>query len=76
MLALSKGHKSPSPYLKTETDPVSETLGYLLFRILDDEQSPQTQSFSVSARGLLEMAVNAVKEIGFLKVFQISYNGG
>jgi hypothetical protein len=27
---------SPSPHLKTETDPVSETLFFLVFRILDD----------------------------------------
>jgi hypothetical protein len=31
------------PHLKTETDPVSETLWFLVFRIPDDEQSPETR---------------------------------
>jgi hypothetical protein len=33
----------PSPHLRTETDLVFETLCFLVFRILDDGQSPQTQ---------------------------------
>jgi hypothetical protein len=45
-LALSKGPNrvgvSP-PHLRTETDPVSETMCFLAFRISDDEQSPETQ---------------------------------
>jgi hypothetical protein len=31
-----------SKYLM-ETDPVSETLSFLVFRILDDRQNPETQ---------------------------------
>jgi hypothetical protein len=31
------------PDFRTETDPVSETLCYLVFRIPDDAQSPKTQ---------------------------------
>jgi hypothetical protein len=34
---------SPSPHLKMETDPVSETLCFLVFRILDNGKSPLTQ---------------------------------
>jgi hypothetical protein len=34
---------SPSPQLKMETDPVSETLCFLELRILDNGQSPETQ---------------------------------
>jgi hypothetical protein len=30
----------PSPHLRTETEPVSEMLCFLVFRILDDGQSP------------------------------------
>jgi hypothetical protein len=33
----------PSSQLRTETDPVVETLCFLLFRTLDDGQSPETQ---------------------------------
>jgi hypothetical protein len=33
---------SPSPHLKTETDPVSEKLCFPLVRIPDDGQRPQT----------------------------------
>jgi hypothetical protein len=36
-------HLSPSPHLKRETDPVSETLCILVFRIPDDGQIPETQ---------------------------------
>jgi hypothetical protein len=35
--------RSLPPHLKMETDPVSETLCSLVFRILDDERSPKTQ---------------------------------
>jgi hypothetical protein len=31
------------PHLRTETDPISETLCFLVSRILDDGQSPKTQ---------------------------------
>jgi hypothetical protein len=34
---------SPSPHPKTEADPVSETLGLLVFIIPDDGQSAETQ---------------------------------
>jgi hypothetical protein len=34
---------SPSPYLKVETDPGSETLRFLVFRTPDDGQSLETQ---------------------------------
>jgi hypothetical protein len=48
-LALSKGPKrvgvSSSPHLRTETSSVSETLCFLVFRIPDDGQSPETQWF-------------------------------
>jgi hypothetical protein len=39
-LALSKGPNKvfPTPHLRTETDPVSETLFSLVFRIPDDGQ--------------------------------------
>jgi hypothetical protein len=37
---------SPSPHLRTDTDPVSETLCFLVFRVPDDEQSPETLYFS------------------------------
>jgi hypothetical protein len=30
-------------YLRTETDPLSETSCFLVFRILDDGQIPKTQ---------------------------------
>jgi hypothetical protein len=33
----------PLPHLSTETDPVSETLCFPVFGILDDGQSPETQ---------------------------------
>jgi hypothetical protein len=36
---------SSSPHLGTETDPVSETLDFLVFIIPDDEQSPETKLF-------------------------------
>jgi hypothetical protein len=36
---------SPSLHLKTETDPVSETLCFLVFKIPDDGQSPDAQWF-------------------------------
>jgi hypothetical protein len=44
-LALFKGLKrmSPSPHLKTEADPVSETLCFLVFRITDGGQNPDPQ---------------------------------
>jgi hypothetical protein len=46
-LALSKGPNrvgvSPLPHLRTETDPVSETLCFLVSRILDNGQSPKPQ---------------------------------
>jgi hypothetical protein len=32
----------PPPHLRTETDPVSETLCFLVFRIPDDGQSSET----------------------------------
>jgi hypothetical protein len=35
------------PHLKTETDSVSETLCFLVSRILDDGRSPKTQQFWV-----------------------------
>jgi hypothetical protein len=45
-LALSKGPNrvgvSP-PHLRTERDPIAETLCFIDFRIRDDEQSPKTQ---------------------------------
>jgi hypothetical protein len=31
------------PHLRTETDPVSETLRFLAFRIPEDGQSPENQ---------------------------------
>jgi hypothetical protein len=34
---------SPSSHLRTDTDPVSEALCFLVFRIPDDGQSPETQ---------------------------------
>jgi hypothetical protein len=34
---------SSSPHLRTETDAVSETLCFLVFKILDNGQSEQTQ---------------------------------
>jgi hypothetical protein len=36
---------SPSLHLRMETDPVSETLCFLVFRITDDEQSQETKGF-------------------------------
>jgi hypothetical protein len=33
----------PSPHVKMETDPVSETLCFLVFRIPDDGPSPEAQ---------------------------------
>jgi hypothetical protein len=46
--ALSKGPNGVSPpHVRTETDPVSETLCFIGFRILDDGQSPKTQQFWV-----------------------------
>jgi hypothetical protein len=44
--AISKGRNRVGvfpPRLRTETDPVSETLCFLVFRISDDERSPKTQ---------------------------------
>jgi hypothetical protein len=44
-LALSKGPNRVGvfpPHLRTETDPVSETLCFLVSRRPDDEQSPKT----------------------------------
>jgi hypothetical protein len=35
---------SPSPHLKMETDPVSDTSIFLVFKIPGDGQSPETQS--------------------------------
>jgi hypothetical protein len=48
-LALSKrpNRVSPSPQLRTETDPLSEML-FFLFRIPYDGQSPEPQKFWVS----------------------------
>jgi hypothetical protein len=37
---------SPSPYLKTETDPFFEKFCFIVFRISDDGQSPQKHSDS------------------------------
>jgi hypothetical protein len=34
------------PHLRTETNPVSETLCFIVSRILDDGQSPKTQLFT------------------------------
>jgi hypothetical protein len=34
---------SPSPHLRMEIVPVSEPLCFLVFGILDDKQSPETQ---------------------------------
>jgi hypothetical protein len=51
-LALSKGPNTKyvsSPHLRTETDPLSETLCFLVSRIPDDGQSPKTQQFWVPA---------------------------
>jgi hypothetical protein len=49
-LALTKGppteYVSPSPNPRTKTDPVSETLFFLVFRIPDDGRSPETQWIS------------------------------
>jgi hypothetical protein len=45
-LSLSKGPKRVGvfpPHLRTETDPVSETLCFLVSRIPNDGQSPKTQ---------------------------------
>jgi hypothetical protein len=46
---LSKGPSeqvSPPPHLRSrETDAVSKMLCFLVFRILDDGQSPETQQF-------------------------------
>jgi hypothetical protein len=49
ILALSKvpNRVVVSPHLRTETDPVSETLCFLLFRILNDGHSPETRYFWV-----------------------------
>jgi hypothetical protein len=33
------------PHLRTATDPVSETSCFLVYVILDDGQSPETQQF-------------------------------
>jgi hypothetical protein len=44
-LAFSKKHNRVgvfAPHLRTETDPVSETLCFLVSRIPDDGQSPKT----------------------------------
>jgi hypothetical protein len=44
-LALSKGPNTVGvspPHLRTETDPVSEMLCFLVFRIPDDGPSPKT----------------------------------
>jgi hypothetical protein len=35
----------PPLCLNMETDPVSETLGFLMFRIPDDGQRPEIQQF-------------------------------
>jgi hypothetical protein len=45
MLALSKGlsRLGISPHLKTETEPVSETLCFLVFEIPGDIQGPEPQ---------------------------------
>jgi hypothetical protein len=46
-LALSEGHTklgvslSLSPHFKTETDPVSKTMYFIVFRIPDGGQSPE-----------------------------------
>jgi hypothetical protein len=45
-LVLSKGPNWVDvflPHLRTEKCPVSETLGFLVYRIPDDGQSPNTQ---------------------------------
>jgi hypothetical protein len=39
---------SPSPRLKKETDLVSETLCFLVFRIRDDGQSPKKKTVILS----------------------------
>jgi hypothetical protein len=38
---------SPSPHLNTETDPVSETLCFLVFRIPDDGQTAEDWQFQI-----------------------------
>jgi hypothetical protein len=44
---------SPIPHLRTETDIVSEKLlSLMLFRIMDNGQSPKTQLFRIS-RGVI-----------------------
>jgi hypothetical protein len=47
-LAFSKGPNrvGVSPHVRTETDPVSETLCFLVYRIPDDGQSPKKSSNS------------------------------
>jgi hypothetical protein len=40
-LALAKGHNRVGVFLRMETDPVSKTLCFLVFRILDDGQSSE-----------------------------------
>jgi hypothetical protein len=37
----------PLPSLRRETDPVSETLCFLVFRTAEDGQCPETQQFRV-----------------------------
>jgi hypothetical protein len=50
--------------LRTETDPVSETLCCLVFRILDNRQSPKTSN-SECCHMVFEQSVKA-KTISFL----------
>jgi hypothetical protein len=38
-------NRSPSSHMRTETDPVSETLCFLVFIIPDDGQIPQSHLF-------------------------------
>jgi hypothetical protein len=48
-LALSKGPNKVGvflpPHLRTETYPVSKMLYFIVFRIPDDGQNPETQKF-------------------------------
>jgi hypothetical protein len=59
---------SPSTDLKTETDPVSEMLCFLVFRIPDDGQSPGTSAILRTVGTVVTYICSVLSLIGLVAV--------
>jgi hypothetical protein len=63
---------SPSLHMRRETDPVSETMCFLVFRIPDDGRSPQTQYFWVLYT-IRQKPLESTRHNGFFRSLLIEY---